>query len=528
MAASFVEKDCILDAKMVKNLMEDKKLDFDAPLLSVRRLSAEAAAAAASSSSTVPPAYGSGESGTKPPPRRFSLPFYRSELKSGPVCNPGVVPFVWEQTPGQPKSGGGRRPTDKELHSSREATAPPAKLGSSVRTHKAAAFHPSEGAAASPEAAKEKDLKAVNRSQQQPTQAPDNTNNNDDDDDDDVFMDAPDALSRTESFLMNCSVSGLSSFREHLEPSSRASREPQVQDFMMARFLPAAQALASGSPQYTFRKAATPAREPTRATDRLMSENLRRSPLLLHHRRPSHSTDDDGEEDDDDDYDDHGRTPSGACGLLPKFSLKSSLCLFNPFPGMKHRGRHLPPPRRREIHRPQIKNSSQGEDEGTKLTSKSNQFTRRGDYSPTARRSIGGAVSPYRYEAPPSPFREGRGFLGVPGKESNSSNIDDGSRLDLKKTHADVAHHPEAEDSDMNSVQSPLPLLPPQSPSESWLLHTLPSVSSKKNPTAWSFLGLGFQPREQALTHLEQRTNTKPSKPQRRHARFAAVFILLL
>ncbi|RWV97703.1 hypothetical protein GW17_00039491 [Ensete ventricosum] len=283
-----VEKDCILDAKMVKNLMEDKKLDFDAPLLSVRRLSAEAAAAAAaaSSSSTVPPAYGSGESGTKPPPRRFSLPFYRSELKSGPVCNPGVVPFVWEQTPGQPKSGGGRRPTDKELHSSREATAPPAKLGSS--------------------------------------------------------------------------------------------------------------------------------------------------------------------------------------------------------------------------------------------------FTRRGDYSPTARRSIGGAVSPYRYEAPPSPFREGRGFLGVPGKESNSSNIDDGSRLDLKKTHADVAHHPEAEDSDMNSVQSPLPLLPPQSPSESWLLHTLPSVSSKKNPTAWSFLGLGFQPREQALTHLEQRTNTKPSKPQRRHARFAAVFILLL
>ncbi|CAD5175111.1 unnamed protein product [Musa acuminata subsp. malaccensis] len=514
---------------MVKNLMEDKKLDFDAPLLSVRRLSAEAAAAAAaaaSSSSSVPPAYGSGESGRKPPPRRFSLPFYRSELKSGPVCNPGVVPFVWEQTPGQPKSGGGRQPTVKELHSSREATAPPAKLGSSIGIHKSAAFNPSEGAAASPEAAKEEDLKADNRSQQQPTQAPNNTNNNDDDDDDgDVFTDAPDALSRTESFLMNCSVSGLSSFREHVKPSTHASREPQVQDFMMARFLPAAQALASGSPQYTFRKAATPAREPTRATDRLVSENLRRSPLL-HHRRPSHSTDDDGEEDDDD-YDNHGRTPSGACGLLPKFSLKSSFCLFNPFPGMKHRGRHLPPPRRREIHRPQIKNSSQEEDEGTKLTSKPN---RRGD-SPTAQHSIGGAVSPYRYEAPPSPFREGRGFLGVPGKESNTTNIEDGSRLDLKKTHADVAHHPEAEDSDMNSVsplQSPLPLLPPQSPSESWLLHTMPSVSSKKNPTPWSFLGLGLQPRKQALTHLEQKTNAEPSKPQRRHARFAEVFILLL
>ncbi|GAB4859676.1 hypothetical protein Ancab_011155, partial [Ancistrocladus abbreviatus] len=31
------------------------------------------------------------------------LPYYKSELKSGPVWDPGPIPFQWEQIPGKPK-----------------------------------------------------------------------------------------------------------------------------------------------------------------------------------------------------------------------------------------------------------------------------------------------------------------------------------------------------------------------------------------------------------------------------------------
>ncbi|KAK8952466.1 hypothetical protein KSP39_PZI003767 [Platanthera zijinensis] len=79
--------------------MQDTRLDLEAPLLYVHRHSA----------------HHTGNPSTKPEPAasikpltpswRPALAFYNSELKSGPVRNPGVVPFVWEQEPEQPHSG---------------------------------------------------------------------------------------------------------------------------------------------------------------------------------------------------------------------------------------------------------------------------------------------------------------------------------------------------------------------------------------------------------------------------------------
>lgn len=71
--------------------MVEKKLNFNQPILSVRRCSAKM------------PSHNSNETKTKnvvPPPR---LHPHTPDLNSGPVRNPGAVPFQWEQIPGKPK-----------------------------------------------------------------------------------------------------------------------------------------------------------------------------------------------------------------------------------------------------------------------------------------------------------------------------------------------------------------------------------------------------------------------------------------
>ncbi|KAJ8444570.1 hypothetical protein Cgig2_013849 [Carnegiea gigantea] len=73
--------------------MEEKQLDIHQPLLSVRH----------GSSTTIPPAVNKKKTNDSHPSLP-SLPYYKSDLKSGPVRNPGVIPFQWEQSPGRPKN----------------------------------------------------------------------------------------------------------------------------------------------------------------------------------------------------------------------------------------------------------------------------------------------------------------------------------------------------------------------------------------------------------------------------------------
>ncbi|KAL8196828.1 hypothetical protein R6Q57_024442 [Mikania cordata] len=64
--------------------MEGKRLNFNRPLISVRRFSPTLA-------------------GSRKEARRKNETSYKSEWHSGPLRNPGTVPFEWEQTPGRPK-----------------------------------------------------------------------------------------------------------------------------------------------------------------------------------------------------------------------------------------------------------------------------------------------------------------------------------------------------------------------------------------------------------------------------------------
>lgn len=66
--------------------MVQKKLNFNQPILSVRRSSRKTDSQKRKESNVLP-----------------MLPSHRPESNSGPVRNPGSVPFIWEQTPGQPK-----------------------------------------------------------------------------------------------------------------------------------------------------------------------------------------------------------------------------------------------------------------------------------------------------------------------------------------------------------------------------------------------------------------------------------------
>ncbi|KAM0938591.1 hypothetical protein DsansV1_C23g0179841 [Dioscorea sansibarensis] len=654
--------------------MEDKRLDFDAPLLSVRRFSSPAR----------PPA------GVKRPEaeRRASLPFYKADLKSGPVARPGIVPFVWEQTPGRPKDGPPpvsvrTRPklppgriSHKNLENGTESSGTVASVSSVSSV--------SAGDVVRTEEVKMEKKEEEKKEEQRLVLAEPGGG----EEEEDVFTDALDTLSRTESFFMNCSVSGLTGGAEAgLPHSGLFSTDPQVRDFMMGRFLPAAQAMASSSPQCASRKPAVQARESARMGGRAENEEngeLRRPLPVPYHGRANYGLqyahEQQGgslgvEEDDNDDAEeDYGGDLSKACGLLPKFCIKSSFFLMNPVPGMKVRGR-LPPPRSHRVNGQQNRNLDNAASLGqagdefsweavykhklghgnrfkleneSKLTSESNQLTNWSDSpdgSSPYRRSGGDGISPYRNEAPSSPFHEGKGFLGVPRRERKSSkgNSVESSEKDgdhywemtphdsstkgsgsmspaIEKTlYVDSVYVPETSHSKSSSVgttadmrgvfpsddkgsevrtgsrrldeimplesfrsdelqdkiaeavemefpicienlddldfsrtkeikgsenvgvplaleaavaknngnplQSLLPPPLPKSPSESWLLRTLPSVSSK-NPPPQSLLGIQVQPRKQPLrgssTDVWPETKVKSVK-QHRQIRFAEV-----
>ncbi|KAJ6830696.1 uncharacterized protein M6B38_351035 [Iris pallida] len=386
---------------MLKNLMEeDNRLDLDAPLLSVRRFASE------------PDPY--------PYPthnHRRPLPFYKSDLKSGPVRNPGVVPFLWERSPGHPID-----PT-RPAHPPAKPSLPPGRIPPrpvSVRTH---------------------------RSELKPPEIQEKEEEEEEEEEEEDFSDALETLSRTESHFLNCSEPAAA------EASGSFSTDPTVRDFMMGRFLPAAKAMATGSPHPSSKRPPTPAR-----TEDLRAPRDRPPPVSYQQGAYGGMGNCSVDDDDEDCYSEynHGQLSMKGCGLIPKFCLKSSFCLLNPVPGMKAPpGRRLGP--RRMVdgggervramqhsslgqeeheyswdavykHKLTQTNSPKGEDR-SKITSESDHLTNGSD-SQTAdgsspyRRSNCGGISPYRNEASQSPFHEGKGFLGVPKREEKSPKSD--------------------------------------------------------------------------------------------------------
>lgn len=311
--------------------MEDKKLDFNQPFLSVRR---------ASSTVVSPKAANKGKtenSVAKLPP----LPVYKSELKSGPVRKPGTVPFVWEQTPGKPKDERKAQTLSPEKPNI-SPKLPPGRVP----------------------IAKEQDLnkgsKATTTTVDKPKNLPPrpqnisslNTNVNKYDSSqekmhvrehsglengDEAYLDAVDTLSRSESFFMNCSISGLSNLdATDVLSSGTFSMDPQTRDLMMGRFLPAAKAMASETPQHATWKQPI-LREQPRQVEKLAIKkkcsmaNQDRPIIIPHH---DHHVGGEESEDEDEEEDEDEVSTTAVCGLFPRFCFKNSLCLLNPVPGM--------------------------------------------------------------------------------------------------------------------------------------------------------------------------------------------------
>ncbi|KAJ6402196.1 hypothetical protein OIU84_014311 [Salix udensis] len=248
--------------------MAERKLNLNAPLLSVRRFSNIAT---------------SDEAKTKKLEnsrlnRRHTLPPYKPDTSLDQVTEPVAVPFHWEQIPGTiresvslkvPKEASvtprisSRRVLDAVKHQ-KEKPEPKIPMQASVTQR-----NPSRKVLDLVKQQKEKKPKdqSVSRPKAEANSFKENVKKLDysreglnekpglNSDDDDVYSDALEALSPTDSISMNCSASGLSGFDVPVvKPSGTFSKDRQTQDFMMSRFLPAAKAMALEPPHYASRK----------------------------------------------------------------------------------------------------------------------------------------------------------------------------------------------------------------------------------------------------------------------------------
>ncbi|XP_038902196.1 uncharacterized protein LOC120088823 [Benincasa hispida] len=308
----------------LKNLMENKQLDFNQPFLSVRRVS---------SMETSLEANETARTENRWPP----LPVYKSELKSGPVRNPGNVPFLWEHAPGRPKDG--RKSQTIALKSS---TAIP-KCSPGIDSKKQ---HCNSKGSRSGDAIPNSDHFPSHKNMvkfKTLRERIERDLSSDSEDGDETYLEANDTLSRSESFSMNCSVTGLSGLDGGDVKSSGTSKDQQTCDFMMGRFLPAAKALASETPQVSHRKQSVQ-REQQREAKKMVEMDkecrVNSLPLMLpsYHAPPNPQDDEESSGDDDVNLDESEYSSPKSCGLFARFCLRSSFCLLHPVPGMRTQG----------------------------------------------------------------------------------------------------------------------------------------------------------------------------------------------
>ncbi|XP_027910321.1 uncharacterized protein LOC114169381 isoform X2 [Vigna unguiculata] len=315
---------------ILKNLMEEKQLDFDQPLLSVRRIS-----------STVASENENKRKPDKAVPKRPPLPFYKSDLKSGPVSNPGTVPFVWEKTPGKPKNES-RLQTQAPERASVAPKLPPGRVLKAdqqdfdkVPKVTLVTQSSTERSVSDSEHAASLDNQVTkHESPKEVTEKASSCSDNEDE----TYLDALDTLSRTESFFMSCSVSGLSEWDDHeVQPSGSFPTDQEARDFMIDRFLPAAKAMASETPslQHHSRKPLAALEQPklmrkvvTGTNSRPLNEKWQK--VLPHYVQDIGREESGDESDDNDGYENYAPK---VCGLFPRF------CLLNPVPGLRTEGR---------------------------------------------------------------------------------------------------------------------------------------------------------------------------------------------
>lgn len=318
--------------------MEERKLNLNVPLLSVRRSSTPTFR-----KSSTPTSSSNGANGKKPENshlnRRHTLPCHKSDFNLEQVTEPVAVPFHWEQIPGRPKDGSLPDPRSRK-EASVTTRSPSQRMLDVIKNLKGKKTEDQDVFMPQNEGKTSRNI-AVSRLDYLKEGVNEKTGfNSDNDDDDDVYSDALETLSPTDSFSVNCSVSGVSGFDNQIvKRSGTFSADLQTRDFMMSRFLPAAKAMTLETPHYASKKQPVSGEQPRqiikvvhpgRAAPVNRNESLK---ALPYHQ----DIEDEESEDECDDCADSSSIATKGCGLLPRLCVKNSLCLLNPVPAMKLR-----------------------------------------------------------------------------------------------------------------------------------------------------------------------------------------------
>ncbi|KAF3452129.1 hypothetical protein FNV43_RR08226 [Rhamnella rubrinervis] len=386
--------------------MEERKLNFSAPLLSVRRFATTSVSM-------------DGENAAKiieslPPNTRKALPSHEPYFNLDQVTEPAaIIPFHWEQTAGTPKLGNEPESQSPEKEASVTPRLPPGKAFDVMKQSLRMDYSYQNGSWPQIKAYSFNDKVMESKCSKE------RLNQRGDlelEDDDDNYSDALDTLSSIESVSLNCSASGLSGHDgADVKPSGTFSADIQTRDFMMKRFLPAAKAMVLESPHYATRRQPMALEKP-REFKKMISEDKttlhseKGSDLVPQYGQYQEEEESEGEADE---YDASPNISAKGCGLFPRLNFKNSLCLLNPLPGMKVRtqARISSTPKLAKIGK-MSNNQSQSKSANKVVKSKwggdSSRFTYSGDLqkgkSSPFRQPQSGGVSPCRNEACHSPF----------------------------------------------------------------------------------------------------------------------------
>ncbi|KAK4740631.1 hypothetical protein SAY87_024219 [Trapa incisa] len=283
--------------------MEEKRLNFNTPLISVRRISAS----------------GSSSLDSLLPNNRRSIPPYRSAGSNvQQMTEPVNVPFMWEQIPGVAKNHP-EPPYPNEVY---EKVSVDQAMTELLRS-----------------------LEGSTKGEGDETESVGFLDDSDDNDHEVQFdSDAPESSSLAESvsFSSDYSVSGLSgSDGSARKPCGMFSVDPTSREFIIGRFLPAARAMAFEPPLFACHKQQPlpyehpeeVKREPVRDTSALPRKG--QSGMIKKYHKHGLGEEDKSQGEIDEADDDYGIIQGKGCGLIPKLSLKGSLCLLNHIPWTK-------------------------------------------------------------------------------------------------------------------------------------------------------------------------------------------------
>ena len=309
--------------------MAESKLNFNAPLLSVRRIASRPMSPYRENSRIVQ---------SSPPSRRPQTKVASAEpdFSLEQVTEPVAVPFYWEQIPGRAKDDKEDEPRPKE-----KASVPPRIRPRQVYEvtkqqldrdceHKKTDIKPQMKTSFSSNMMESKDSKeGINERRVGLVM---------DDEDDDVYSDALETLSSNESVSLNCSASGLSGSDGAglVQPSGSFSTDPQTRDYMMKRFLPAAKAMALEPPRiYAAKKQTAAVQEQPKEVKRMVGEENRPNFIVPRYGDYQEEVTEEESEEEVEKYKEPQIISTTGCGLFPRLCFRNSLSLLGPIPGLK-------------------------------------------------------------------------------------------------------------------------------------------------------------------------------------------------